>query len=262
MHLQYLYAYVECYLFAMFCDLLSINKLMTLLIDLIWLLTFLLNFLTMYLQHTPTQSLRRFLNCLFPCLDILFLLAYALWGPDCLDSSRRQIRQWKWSPNDSRVQRRLWRYRPQMNSPQRSHQLSCVWLQGWKSCPHPGLHVSQSGSSRRTRSPTIRTTFSLHHLSRVGPARGGGLLGGANSMRSSGVKSCSSISSHFAILGTQEAEKHGSVGHGRWFITSDHIRAILFTSNQADRLRVWFWCVCISRLRTNMDHSVDPTVLI
>ncbi len=103
-----------------------------------------------------------------------------------------------------------------MNSPQRSHQLSCVWLQGWKSCPHPGLHVSQSGSSRRTRSPTIRTTFSLLHLSRVGVARGGGPLEGANSMRSSGVKSCSSISSHFAILGTQEAEKHGSVGHDSW----------------------------------------------
>lgn len=228
---------------------------MTLLIDLLF------NSLTMNLQQTPTQSLSNIRRC----LNFLFLLAYALWGPDCLESSRRQTWQWKWSglsPNDSRVQRRLWRYRPQMNSPQRSHQLSCVWLQGWKSCPHPGLHVNQSGSSRRTRSPTIRTTFSLLHLSRVGPVQGGGPLGGANSMRSSGVKSCSSISSHFAILGTQEAEKHGSVGHGRWFITSDHIRAILFTPKQADRLRIWFWCVCIIWLRTNMDRFVDPTVLI
>lgn len=105
---------------------------------------------------------------------------------------------------DSRVQRRLCLYRPHMNSPQRSHQLSCVWLQGWKSWPRPGLHVGQSGSSRRTRSPTIRTTFSLPHLSRVGE----GPLGGANSMRSSGVKSCNSMSSHFAILGMWEAKKH------------------------------------------------------
>lgn len=134
-------------------------------------------------------------NFLFRTIRILLDIKYPLAYCVSVTITHKNTHSW-----DSRVQRRPCLYTPHMNSPQRSHQLSCVWLLGWKSCP--AEPVDQSGSSKRTRSPTIRTTFSVPHLSRVCPETGGGPVGGANSIRSFGVKSCSSISSHLAILGT------------------------------------------------------------
>ena len=93
-----------------------------------------------------------------------------------------------------------------MKSPHKSHQVSWVWLQGWKSCPFPDSPVDHVAPSTLTLSPTSRTAWVGLGLSGaltcrgVRGAAGGRVAGAASSIRSFRLRSFSSISSHFDIL--------------------------------------------------------------
>lgn len=57
------------------------------------------------------------------------------------------------------MHRRLCLYRPQMNSPHRSHHVGWAWLQGWKLCPSP-LSSVNCGSWVLLRTLMIPTRLS------------------------------------------------------------------------------------------------------